>query len=643
MTELGTIDRETGAPTLLRAVIGGISKPEDRLAELQKVYDTVIPDPEDKTNLLFVSPKTGRLTAYNPSGLDLGDVASVAREGTQVVGSIAGATAGVPGGLPGIAAGSVLGGMAGEELFQLVLKGMGVQDTRSLKEKIGETAYIGATSLGGPAGAATQQVGASAIKTALRGPSGAGVQRIIDDAARFGFEPSVATATANKTLDMLETMTARTPGGFGVLKKSVDKTLTAIRSSIDDQVKKYAGGAVDKVRAGRVVREGIEGFVARFNTKATNLYDEININAPIEVPNTRRALTELLAPIPDAPALTETLRNKGLAAVDKAFTEDVSDLGTMSFAAMKKLRSVVGKKIANSTLVDEVPKSEWKRLYGALSEDMKAAAKKAGPEAEKAFSRANNFWKAGTERVDDFLQPIANKITPEEITNTLRAGFKNGPTKIRAIRRSLTKEQWKVVAGNYFVEMGHARPGQMVEESTGFSFDGFLTKWHELGKDGQDAMFGNMGELEESVNALVDLATSVRESGQAFANPSGTAGSMIGQTMMYGSVGSVPAALLTGHPEGMFLFPALTAFGALGANRMAALFTNQTFVKWLAASAKIKPNGIGAHIGRLAQIAASGDLNIKEAVLEYSNMLLGGVAAKPDVNKEAADTPAIGP
>ena len=289
----------------------------------------------------------------------------------------------------------------------------------------------------------------------------------------------MATATANKTLDMLETMTARTPGGFGILKKSVDKTLTAIRSSIDDQVKKYAGGAVDKVRAGRVVREGIEGtaegnpgFVARFNTKATNLYDEININAPVDVSNTRRVLSDLLAEIPDAPALTEALRNKGLAAVDKAFMSDVSDLGTMSFAAMKKLRSTVGQKIANSTLVDEVPKSEWKRLYGALSEDMKAAAKKAGPEAEKAFSRANHFWKAGTERIDDFLQPIANKVTPEEITNTLRAGFKNGPTKIRAIRRSLTKEQWKVVAGNYFVEMGRPRPGQMVEEATGFSFEG---------------------------------------------------------------------------------------------------------------------------------------------------------------------------
>ena len=135
MTELGTIDRETGAPATLRAVIGGISKPEDRLAELQKVYDTVIPDPEDKTNFLFVSPKTGRLTAYNPSGLDLGDVASMAREGTQAVAATAGATAGAPLGLPGIAGGSVLGGMAGEELFQLVLRGMGVQDTRSTQRE----------------------------------------------------------------------------------------------------------------------------------------------------------------------------------------------------------------------------------------------------------------------------------------------------------------------------------------------------------------------------------------------------------------------------------------------------------------------------------------------------------------------------
>ena len=60
------------------------------------------------------------------------------------------------------------------------------------------------------------------------------------------------------------------------------------------------------------------------------------------------------------------------------------------------------------------------------------------------------------------------------------------------------------------------------------------------------------------------------------------------------------------------------AAGALVAPRVAAkLITSPGFVKWLMAD--VAPNGIAAHIGRLAAIAAESD--IKDEIDQYVNAL----------------------
>lgn len=107
-----------------RAHIGAYDSPEIRKAKLQEVYGkgNVIDDPNDPDNYIIMGEDGPR--RYNPRGLDLGDIASVALpEVLGGVGSILGAAGGAtvaaptgPGALAGALAGSGLGYAGGRTL-----------------------------------------------------------------------------------------------------------------------------------------------------------------------------------------------------------------------------------------------------------------------------------------------------------------------------------------------------------------------------------------------------------------------------------------------------------------------------------------------------------------------------------------------
>ena len=105
------IDRTTGAPINVRAVVASFSKPEDKLKALKQFY----PDAEstDGTilgddNFVYTDPKTGLITLFNEtegglfdSGITAGDVAEFGKEMAQTVGGMIGGTIATVGGQTG--------------------------------------------------------------------------------------------------------------------------------------------------------------------------------------------------------------------------------------------------------------------------------------------------------------------------------------------------------------------------------------------------------------------------------------------------------------------------------------------------------------------------------------------------------------
>tara|TARA_Y100000310_G_C20679075_1_gene814817 strand:- start:29 stop:2065 length:2037 start_codon:yes stop_codon:yes gene_type:complete len=646
----GGVDLETGAPMHIRMLVGGAPTQKDRLATLRKYAPDAQPTIGDLfggDNFIFTHPETRRPTLYNPRGPDIGDVYSVGREGAQVAGGSLGAIAGLPAGIPGVAAGSILGTAGSEELFNIGARALGgMEDTRGPVQRAQETGVIGATGLGGPAGAG----GSAAIRGGIR--SGArggreGINEAVKDmavaAGDAGVVPSVALATRNFALDAVENILSRFPGGAGVIRRKVADTTEAIRLNVEDIATRTAREAgVDPERAGREILKGIPGeggFIDRWEVASTKLYNKLYDFVPKErtvpVESGIAILSDLTTPVPGAEATSEVLASSFFRDLLGALTQDAAAGGGLPFGVLQSLRTAVGKKLSNVNLVDDFSRADLKRVYAALSDDIRDAAfASGGDDGLRAFTRANSHRRAGMGRIDDFLTPLVRaggkEKIPEEVYRSLLRGAEFGASRIRAVRKSMTNAQWRVVTAGVIRRLGKGRPGQQNAAGDAFSMETFLTEWNKLDGRAKDAIFAGTG-TRPALDAVARTAERARESGRAFFNNSGTTGTMAG-TAMFASIGAGATGFATGA-KGLVMFPVMLAVSALGSDVAARLMTSRRFVNWLANGTEINMTGLAAHLGRLGGVAAVSDNETKQGIIDLLGMLQGpggdGFGAKP--------------
>ena len=94
---------------------------------------------------------------------------------------------------------------------------------------------------------------------------------------------------------------------------------------------------------------------------------------------------------------------------------------------------------------------------------------------------------------------------------------------------------------------------------------------------------------------IAGVSAKIRESSQILANPSGTAGAVVGPATVASMGGSIAA--------GKFGFAAGMLEVLLGANQAARLFTNPNYVRWLASNIEKPVSSAGAALATLASIA----------------------------------------
>lgn len=236
----------------------------------------------------------------------------------------------------------------------------------------------------------------------------------------------------------------------------------------------------------------------------------------------------------------------------------------LPYESVKKLRTLVGRELADNSLVADVPRSKWSALYSALSDDLGVAAKNAGPEAEKAWERANK-WTARTMDKLDKLGKVVDKDTPEKIFSAATAGTAEGATNITRVINALPEKERREVAAAVLQRMGRATPGQQNALGEAFSTETFLTNLNKFSPEAKTAIFGRTGldGIEDRLGDFARVAESRRNAGRVFANPSGTAGANAQQALNVGGGIAGGAALLGGSVvplAGALAVPA-TAYG----------------------------------------------------------------------------------
>ena len=276
------------------------------------------------------------------------------------------------------------------------------------------------------------------------------------------------------------------------------------------------------------------------------------------------------------------------------------------YEALKTLRTRIGEQ-TDDALIAQVPAKQLRRLYGALSDDLREAADAAGPQAKAAWTRANNHTRAGMKRLEAIESVVEKNGGPEAIFRAATAGTKEGATTLRAVMQSLDTEGQKTVSATVLRRLGIANPSNQDDLGEQFSTSTFLTNWNKLSGEAKRTLFDRYGpKFREDMNQIAKVAANLREGSEVFRNPSGTAR----QQALWSTTGGFALSVLTGRVD----VAAGIAAGVGGANLSARLMTNPRFVRWLAQATKHPTAHTPSMINQLAQEARkTGDEELAEA------------------------------
>lgn len=405
-----------------------------------------------------------------------------------------------------------------------------------------------------------------------------------------GTVPTVGQATEGRIAQAGESLLSKVPGGAGRMAAKAEAQQAQIGSKID-QLANTLSPRSDATSAGRQVGKGVEGFVSKFKAKGGSLYDDVDTfiapDVPVPVTITSATLAKLTTQAQGAPTVSKLLVNPRVKAVADALQTDAPQ-GQLPYDSLKKLRTMIGEQLTSSELISDMPKTQLKQIYGAITRDMQTAAQTAGPNAVKALNRANSYWRAGMDRVDQ-LDRVVNKIDFESIYKAATSGTREGATNLRAVMRSVPEEARDAVTATFIKKMGQSLPGKAVDEGS-FSTESFLTNWNKLSPEAKMQLF-NKDDLRKGLDSIAKVAGNIRSGSKVFANPSGTGPAI---ALSSGAGGAVLAALL-GRPE---VAGGIVA-GMGVANASARLMSNPTFVKWLASDLRRPREQIPAQIQAL--------------------------------------------
>lgn len=521
----------------------------------------------------------------------------------------------------GLAAGAPQ--LAAQPLMQAIstMSGAGAQD---IAKESG--AGPGGQMLAGLAGGFAPGLGAGAqggLRMAMRGGE-QGRQTVANNLENFaaaGTTPTVGQASQNPIAQFIESTLAKTPGASGVMAKKAASQADEIGQGLASKANALAPGA-DAELAGATIQSGISGeggYVSRFKDTASKLYDQLDKHVPPDTPipvnATKAYLAQAVTPTKGAEATTSLLVNPKLQQIDSALSADIAAAanGTLPYEAVKSLRSRVGALQADSGLTSDIPKAELKKLYGALSQDMKAQAYKT-PDGAKAFNRADNFYREGIQKLDKIEHVVKRAGGPEKVFTAAMSGTNEGATTLRNVMGSLKKSERDVITATVLNRMGKATAGQQGTNAEGmadkFSTSTFLTNWAKMSPQARSVLFDHKGpKFREDMNKLAQVATNLREGSQVFANPSGTSQ---GAAQLGTSAAFVMSAL-----TGNIGTAAGIGAGAGAANLSARLMANPKFVSWLAKQTNRPVGTLPGQIGTLANIGKD-DPDVQEFIAQLA-------------------------
>lgn len=308
-----------------------------------------------------------------------------------------------------------------------------------------------------------------------------------------------------------------------------------------------------------------------------------------------------------------------------AYLQSQAD-GKLPYEALSKLRTMVGREIDTNSLVDPVPRSKWKEIYGALTQDMEAAA--TTPAARKAWARANNYYRLRQARLESIRRTIDKAGGPEAAYQAMFSGVNNGATPLKRVMDALSPSVRGDVAAAFLQKMGRATKGQQDANRDAFSMSSFLTNWADVSPEARKVLFSNARfgtDYVQNVDKLARMAGAIKSGSGVFGNPSGTARQTALGLTLGGTTLMAAQSLMQGQPKQAAIVTAST-LGLAGANNLLArMMTNPKAVRWLARNSERDTSDVMGQLNALIQIGREED---DDGIVELGQRLKADAAVQ---------------
>jgi hypothetical protein len=330
-----------------------------------------------------------------------------------------------------------------------------------------------------------------------------------------------------------------------------------------------AGPGSTAVAAGDALQRGGEAYVSGVRKFQSTLYDAVDKAIPpttaMEAPETLAVLAREGEKLRKLPNTISTERLDALRA------------GTMTWEQARALRTDIGTALRSFDGSEtNVAKGQLDQIYKALSTDLDAVVKQAGPEATQAWTRANTYKRVSEDRIGSaFGKVLGEKVTPEAAYSRLTAMTAEGSARadIEALKRvfqSLPKEDAAVVAGTIIRRLGRAENA----EGQAFSAAKFLSGWNKMSPEAR-AIIGRSGMDDGVGEGITKLAKVIGrfQAADAVRNRSNTGN--VATASAFGA--SLATAAATANPMAVAL---ITGTGVLS-HLSARALTNKTMLSVL--------------------------------------------------------------
>jgi len=626
--ERENIDSESGAPGLVRAMVGELETTDEKLATLNNYYPGTVPYGED--NFLFFDPDTKKFTIYNPPGLDLGDAASLAKTGLEVIGGTVGGLVGTL--LAGPGAGTYGGIIAGTEFTARAFDtsagvfGGRVRAPKTIAGEFAESGTRAVLTAGGEKGGRMLAEGGKRVLTGVSPTVRNAASDLIAKFESLGIEPVGAAIGRKGMLGRMGAGLEQRMAAAPIMQKQAEKVVV----QLDDALRGIAS-KMGQVRtpneAGAAVKASVEAAEKRvkegFHKKYTEVFDEIGADAPVEQ---MTALNSVLEPfIADFVELTADVAPEG--AIFKLVNKYsryaiMAESGELTFKQLRDIRTILReiKKGAVKSGTEGDYDSAVRKIYDAITDDLSVAANSVRPDLGgklKAIDTERAIFADTAQKTFDKIRKFdADNQAYEYIMTSAKGTGKEGIKALQRLRDNFTPEEWGDVAGSALYNLGRENTGTQVGDVAEFSVAIFMRNLSQIkknGPEGMEALFGGtqFAGVSNNLMNLVDVVGALKEV-KRYTNFSNTAGA-IDQMIFWGSLTGAGERVITGE---LGTAAAMVTGSVLAPVGAAKLMTNPGFIKWLATPATEISKDVGAHMGRLAALSAA-EPEIQEELRQY--------------------------